>query len=181
MYRVSSKLLFRVFILMASAVLLYFTACKPAPKAEAEIINAKGKKIGTLSLRETWSGVEISGELNSLPAGIHGIHIHEKGAIDPPDFKTAGGHFNPENKEHGIYNPRGRHAGDLPNIEVDKDGKVFISFKDRKVTLKKGNPDSLLREGGTSIIIHEQGDDYVTNPAGNSGARIAGGTIIEKM
>jgi superoxide dismutase, Cu-Zn family len=71
------------------------------------------------------------------------------------------------------------HAGDLPNIEVKNDGTAKVDIRDKNVTLEKGKTNSLFKEGGTSIIIHEKDDDYMTNPAGNAGNRIAGGMIVE--
>jgi Cu-Zn family superoxide dismutase len=168
-----------VIALFSLALVLSLTACKAYPKASADMIDAKGEKIGTLMLVQSWSGVRITGVLKNLAPGIHAIHVHEKGAVEPPDFKTAGGHFNPFHKEHGMKNPKGRHAGDLPNIEVRPDGTVKVDIKDKNITLEKGRENSLLKEGGTAIIVHEKPDDNMTDPAGNAGARIAGGSIVE--
>ncbi|QAY66473.1 superoxide dismutase family protein [Paenibacillus protaetiae] len=148
-----------------------------AGTASVSIINAQGEKIGTAGLKQEKDGVHIHLTAEKLPPGTHGFHFHMTGKCDPPKFESAGSHFNPFNKEHGFHNPKGFHAGDLPNIEVGADGKINVDIKTEQVTLDKNKPNSLLKEGGTAIVIHEKADDYVTDPSGNSGDRIACGVI----
>jgi Cu-Zn family superoxide dismutase len=141
------------------------------------IINAKGEKIGTAMITEIAGIVRLHIEAKNLPPGLHGIHFHETGKCDTPDFKTAGEHLNPHMKQHGFYNPNGFHAGDLPNIQVEQDGTVTANLESKVVTLTKGVSHSMLKPGGTALMIHEKADDYFTDPSGNSGNRIACGPI----
>ncbi|WP_027094233.1 superoxide dismutase family protein [Cohnella thermotolerans] len=143
----------------------------------AKIVNSKGKEVGTAVITPKGNGVQLHLEAKNLPPGIHGIHFHETGKCEPPAFKSAGEHFNPGHKQHGFNNPKGFHAGDLPNIQVKDDGTVVADIASNQVTLAKGAPNSLLKSDGTAIVIHEKADDYVTDPSGNSGNRIACGVI----
>ena len=146
-------------------------------EVHVEMINTEGAKIGVATLKQEADGVNIAIDVDGLSKGTHGFHIHEKGVCELPDFESAGDHFNPTDMKHGFENPEGPHAGDLPNLEVGEDGKVQESFVNEMVTLKKGEPNSLLHEGGTSLVIHADPDDNVSQPSGNSGARIACGVI----
>lgn len=141
------------------------------------IINAKGESIGMAMLHEQEDGVHIKIQVSKLSPGKHGFHVHENGICEGPDFKTAGDHFNPEKRQHGFLNSKGPHDGDLPNLTVGADGTAKAEFVDNRITLAKGKPNSLLKQGGTSLVIHETVDDYRTDPSGNSGARIACGVI----
>ncbi|SEO43586.1 superoxide dismutase, Cu-Zn family [Amphibacillus marinus] len=147
---------------------------------EVTLMNRDGQQVALARLTEKPAGgVRIVLEGENLPPGEHGFHIHEAGECIPPDFESAGGHYNPTDKKHGFDHPEGPHAGDLPNITVKEDGTVYAEVDAPMVTLKKGAPNTLFPEQGTSLMIHADPDDYVSQPAGNSGERIACGVIGE--
>ncbi|WP_258171288.1 superoxide dismutase family protein [Paenibacillus sp. R14(2021)] len=147
------------------------------PVVNVKLMNTKGETIGSATLTQKQDAVVLHVEASKLTPGEHGIHFHETGKCDAPDFKTAGAHFNPAVKQHGFNNPKGFHAGDLPNLKVDAGGSVKADFETRVVTLMPGKPNSLLKTGGVALVIHDKADDYVTDPSGNSGDRIACGVI----
>jgi superoxide dismutase, Cu-Zn family len=151
----------------------------PPTTAKASLVNNQGQKVGEATLTQTPQGVKIVMTVENLPPGVHAFHIHAKGACTTPDFASAGGHFNPFGKKHGLNNPAGPHAGDLPNITVGPDGKAKVESVAALVTLKEGQKNSLFQPGGTSLVIHAGPDDNVSDPAGNAGPRIACGPITK--
>jgi Cu-Zn family superoxide dismutase len=141
-----------------------------------KLSDASGKSIGTAKLSADPGGVKITLAVKGLPAGDHAIHIHETAKCEAPDFKSAGGHFNPEHKKHGLESPDGAHAGDMPNFTADAKGASTASLVAPGITLDDG-PHSVFTGGGTALVIHEKADDLKTDPAGAAGNRIACGVI----
>jgi superoxide dismutase, Cu-Zn family len=147
-------------------------------RARAEVKNAQGKSVGTASLRETKDGLLIIVNAKGLPEGLHTVHIHSVGKCEGPAFTSAGGHFNPLNKKHGLKNPDGPHSGDLPDLYVNKDGVGRYEALMESMTLGAGAT-SIFDSDGSAIVIHATADDNMTDPAGNSGDRIACGVITK--
>jgi superoxide dismutase, Cu-Zn family len=141
------------------------------------IKTSTGADAGTATFKEAKTGKElnVTVKLKGIPFGEHAVHIHQNPTCEAPDFKSAGGHFNPDTKQHGMENPMGHHAGDMPkNISIGEDHTGEITFKVDYLTLAPGAPNSVL---GHSIMVHEKADDMKTDPTGNAGNRIACGII----
>ncbi len=147
--------------------------------ARAELRNAGGQVVATATFTQIGNTMRLLVEAQGLPAGVKGVHIHAVGKCDPPDFTSAGSHFNPQGKQHGALNPQGPHAGDLPNLTVGADGKGRLESTTELVTLL-GGPHSVFDADGSALVIHAAPDDFRTDPTGNSGARIACGVIVKK-
>jgi Cu-Zn family superoxide dismutase len=150
-----------------------------AATATAEIKNVQGQVVGTAILTEVSGGVQIVVTVSGLPPGDKAVHIHEIGRCNPPAFASAGNHFNPDRKRHGLKNPAGPHAGDLPNLRVDPDGTGRLEAHNDRVTLGGGGT-SLLDSDGSALVIHGAPDDHRTDPTGNSGARLACGVLVRE-
>jgi Cu-Zn family superoxide dismutase len=179
-------------------VVLLTAACAPERKAETEgaagttpgttpaatftpqnatvqMKNAKGEDVGTLTATTAENGVRFTGTLSNLPPGIHAVHIHETGQCQAPDFKSAGGHYNPAGASHGGPHAARKHAGDLGNFAVPQGGTVEVNIFVPDVSFEGSN--TLFPANGTALVVHEGEDDLVSDPAGNAGGRIACGVI----
>jgi Cu-Zn family superoxide dismutase len=149
-----------------------------AQTAKAALKDAGGKEVGTVQLIQTPHGVLLKMALKGVAPGEHAFHIHAVGKCEPP-FTSAGGHFNPAGKKHGMEAKEGSHAGDMPNLYVPANGELTVDVANHMVTLVKGQPNSVFDADGSAIIIHAGADDYKTDPTGNAGDRIACGVIVE--
>lgn len=175
----------RVFAL--SATLLLTTGCgifrggveveeTPVQSVRVTMNNASGVSIGEALLRGTPHGVLLTLDLSNAPAGTHALHVHQVGRCERPDFESAGPHFNPDGRQHGILSPEGMHAGDLPNVNVPESGRIRMELLLESIELVRGR-NGLFDADGSSLVLHTFADDYRTDPAGNSGSRIACGVI----
>ena len=182
-----NRLITRSLILVATLAALILTAfaqeaksAKPVKKQTVEIKDAKGNSIGTAVIKSSGKGVEVDLNVKNLPPGDHALHFHQNAKCDPPDFTSAGPHFNPDKKQHGFLNPLGHHNGDMANFTVESNGTAKVTIKNADVVLGTGSEaNSLFANGGASLMIHAQADDMKTDPAGNAGARIACGVITK--
>ena len=168
-------------VVLALAGFLGATSLFAAGKSVNVIMkDAKGVQVGTAEITEAKrGGVLIRLKVRGLQVGEHAAHIHQNAKCEGPDFASAGGHFNPEMKHHGLENPEGPHAGDMVNFTVmGKKGKANALLVNTRVNLNDG-PGSLFTNGGTALVIHAGKDDMKTDPAGNAGGRIACGTITK--
>jgi len=169
---------FFIGILGAFSLSFFSDIAQAQTAAHAELRRSDGTQVGTAEFRESKEGVVVAVRVANLPPGLHAVHIHAVGKCDAPQFTGAGGHFNPAQKKHGLKNPEGPHAGDLPDLYVGTNGAGRFEALSDGVTLGAG-ANSALDGDGSAIVIHAAGDDGTSDPAGNSGDRIACGVITK--
>ncbi len=157
---------------IAAALPLALGACETTGEPQGgtvfALVNSAGQSVGSVRMWETPGGVTFRLAASGLPHGIHGIHVHTVGRCDAPGFTTAGPHWNPSGARHGFNNPAGPHRGDLPNVSVAANGVL-----QEAVSLAGATVGGLLDADGAALVLHAARDDYITDPSGNSGDRIA--------
>lgn len=165
------------FVVAALTLAALASPALAADTASAVLKDPEGNEVGKVTLIAVPTGILLDVDLSALLAGDHALHIHGVGKCEAPSFKSAGGHFNPNEEEHGLMNLEGPHAGDMPNIHVPDSGKLKIEVLNPMVTLRGDN--AILDDDGSAIVIHAGADDYKTNPSGDAGARIACGVVMK--
>jgi len=174
----------RIFAVLATALIVAGAGCASVMQPGGEtgsvqVKNGQGQTDGTATLTQLSNGVRVILDARGLPPGEKGVHVHEVGRCEGPAFTSAGGHFNPDKKQHGLQNPGGPHAGDLPNITIGSDGTGRLETLTDRISLSAGAK-SVFDADGSAIVIHAAPDDFKTDPTGNSGARIACGVIVKQ-
>lgn len=162
------------FAALAAAPLTGCVTAEPEGGPPMALVNTAGQPIGSVRAWQTAGAVSFRVSASGLPHGIHGIHVHSVGRCDPPDFASAGPHWNPANRKHGLNNPAGPHAGDIPNVEVAANGVLGATVTLAGASLTGAGPAGVLLDAdGAALVLHAAADDNATDPSGNSGARIA--------
>jgi Cu-Zn family superoxide dismutase len=168
------------FLAATGAAALFVAAAVSSAAAEtlanAQLKDGSGKAMGDVDLVQTPAGVLIKLQLKGIAPGEHAFHVHAVGKCDAPSFESAGPHFNPTNHKHGMLSGEG-HAGDMPNLHVPQSGELSVEVFNPAISLDKGKPNSVFDNDGSSLVIHAKADDYKSDPAGNSGDRIACGVL----
>jgi superoxide dismutase, Cu-Zn family len=179
-HNMNSSQLSLISLLCLSLAANVATAQTPAPKsagplkAIAVLHPTDGNKVsGTVTFTEEADGVRIQADISGLTPGKHGFHVHEFGDCSAPDLASAGGHFNPTNKPHAGPDAAERHVGDMGNVEADASGAAKLDYVDHEISLANDQRSVI----GRSVIVHAKADDLKSQPAGDSGARIACGVI----
>jgi Cu-Zn family superoxide dismutase len=168
------------FLAATGAAALFVAAAVSSAAAEtlanAQLKDGSGKAMGDVDMVQTPAGVLIKLQLKGIAPGEHAFHVHAVGKCDAPSFESAGPHFNPTNHKHGMLSGEG-HAGDMPNLHVPQSGELSVEVFNPAISLDKGKPNSVFDNDGSSLVIHAKADDYKSDPAGNSGDRIACGVL----
>ncbi|MEO6432533.1 MAG: superoxide dismutase family protein [Sphingomicrobium sp.] len=173
----------KVTAIAAATAALVAASCAPIERAGGEpmpLLNSAGQQIGTVSAYQSAGGATLKIVASGLSHGIHGLHVHSVGRCDGPDFKSAGGHWNPANRKHGFNNSAGPHAGDMSNVSVAANGvlEATLAIPNADISVATSMPGALIDMDGAALVIHAAADDYQTDPSGNSGDRVACAVLV---